>query len=43
MGNLTSLGPYRIDQFKMNNLNGEINLKQNNSIYQPTSKIDSLK
>jgi hypothetical protein len=27
----------------MNNLNGEINLKQNNSIYQPTSKIDSLK
>jgi hypothetical protein len=36
----------RIDRFKMNgNLNGEINLKQNNSIYQPTStlKVDSLK
>ncbi|WP_309642129.1 translocation/assembly module TamB domain-containing protein [Flavobacterium sp.] len=36
----------RIDKFKMNgNLNGQINLKQNNSIYQPTStlKIDSLK
>ena len=36
----------QIDRFKMNgNLNGEVNLKQNNSIYQPTStlKIDSLK
>lgn len=36
----------QLDRFKLNgNLNGQINLKQNNAIYQPTSslKIDNLK